>query len=191
MHLSSLAPAPSAPQAHATVKSHFPFPPNTQHPPRSFFDQISQDTGKFVFGVKDTLACLEMGAVETLIVWENLEVQRYVFTHPATGVQDTKYLAKEQEGEAKHFKDPATNQDLDVTDKVGPPGGWGRGVGETLSWTVRAADWMCCRLVQPKSMGGGGAFLHSRPTPRPPARSNPCWSGWPTTTRSLAARSSS
>lgn len=26
--------------------------------PCSFFDQISQDTGKFVFGVKDTLACL-------------------------------------------------------------------------------------------------------------------------------------
>lgn len=71
-----------------------------------------------MFGVKDTLACLEMGAVETLIVWENLDVQRYVFTHPSTGVQETKYLTKEQEGEAKHFKDPANNQDLDVTDKV-------------------------------------------------------------------------
>lgn len=32
-----------------------------------------------MFGVKDTLACLEMGAVETLIIWENLEVSRYVF----------------------------------------------------------------------------------------------------------------
>ena len=39
-----------------------------------FFDEISQDTGKFVFGVADTLQCLDMGAVETLIVWENLEV---------------------------------------------------------------------------------------------------------------------
>lgn len=29
--------------------------------------------GKIVFGVSDTLQCLEMGAVETLIVWENLE----------------------------------------------------------------------------------------------------------------------
>ena len=51
----------------------------------SFFDQISQDTGKFVFGVKDTLACLDMGAVETLIVWENLDMQRYVFTNTSTG----------------------------------------------------------------------------------------------------------
>ena len=42
---------------------------------RRFFDEISQDTGKYVFGVADTLQCLEMGAVETLIVWENLEVR--------------------------------------------------------------------------------------------------------------------
>lgn len=50
-----------------------------------FFDEISQDTGKFVFGTKDTLACLEMGAVETLIVWENLDINRYTFMHPTTG----------------------------------------------------------------------------------------------------------
>lgn len=43
-----------------------------------FFDEISQDTGKYVFGVSDTLQCLEMGAVETLIVWENLEVRAAV-----------------------------------------------------------------------------------------------------------------
>ena len=53
--------------------------------PCSFFDQISQDTGKFVFGVKDTLTCLDMGAVETLIVWENLDMQRYVFTNTTSG----------------------------------------------------------------------------------------------------------
>uniref|UniRef100_A0A914UII9 Eukaryotic peptide chain release factor subunit 1 n=1 Tax=Plectus sambesii TaxID=2011161 RepID=A0A914UII9_9BILA len=37
-----------------------------------YFDEISQDTGKYVFGVEDTLKALEMGAVETLICWENL-----------------------------------------------------------------------------------------------------------------------
>ena len=46
-----------------------------------FFDEISQDTGKFVFGVGDTLQCLEMGAVETLIVWENLEVKGLSHDH--------------------------------------------------------------------------------------------------------------
>ena len=40
-----------------------------------FFDEIAQDTGKYVFGINDTLTCLEMGAVETLVCWEDLEVR--------------------------------------------------------------------------------------------------------------------
>jgi hypothetical protein len=52
-----------------------------------FFDEISQDTGKFVFSVKDTLACLEMGAVEILIVWENLDCDRSVAAVDAVASQ--------------------------------------------------------------------------------------------------------
>ncbi|CAH8838439.1 unnamed protein product [Trichobilharzia szidati] len=47
-----------------------------------YFDEISQDSGKYCFGVDDTLKSLEMGAVETLIVWENLSVNRYVLKMP-------------------------------------------------------------------------------------------------------------
>jgi len=83
----------------------------------SFFEQISQDTGKFVFGMKDTLVCLDMGAVETLIVWENFDMQRYVFTNTITGVTEIKFLRKDQESESKHFKDPNTNINLEITDK--------------------------------------------------------------------------
>ena len=36
----------------------------------------------------------------------------------SAGVQEVKFLSKEQETESKHFKDPATNIDLEVTDKV-------------------------------------------------------------------------
>ncbi|KAJ8293091.1 Eukaryotic peptide chain release factor subunit 1 [Rhodotorula toruloides] len=43
-----------------------------------YFDEISHDSGKYCFGVDDTLRGLEMGAVETLIVWENLDVTRHV-----------------------------------------------------------------------------------------------------------------
>ena len=43
-----------------------------------YFDEISQDMGKYCFGVEDTLQALEMGAVEVLIVHENLNVVRYV-----------------------------------------------------------------------------------------------------------------
>lgn len=52
-----------------------------------FFDEISQDTSKYTFGVRDTLSCLDMGAVETLIVWESLDVQRVTVLNPTTGLQ--------------------------------------------------------------------------------------------------------
>ena len=50
-----------------------------------FFDEISQDTSKYVFGVADTLQCLEMGAVETVVVWEDLQVYRYTLMNSTSG----------------------------------------------------------------------------------------------------------
>lgn len=52
--------------------------------PGRYFDEISQDTGKFCFGVDDTLKALEMGAVDILIVWENVDIQRYVLKNHQT-----------------------------------------------------------------------------------------------------------
>lgn len=45
---------------------------------QKYFDEISLDTGRYCFGVDDTLRGLELGAVETLIVWEDLDVTRRV-----------------------------------------------------------------------------------------------------------------
>ncbi|SCV71542.1 BQ2448_3130 [Microbotryum intermedium] len=53
---------------------------------QKYFDEISLDTGKYCFGVDDTLRGLEMGAVETLIVWENLDVTRHVLRE-STGAE--------------------------------------------------------------------------------------------------------
>lgn len=58
--------------------------------------QISQDTGKYCFGVDDTLRALEMGAVETLICWENLDVQRYTLKNNATGESKILHLSTDQ-----------------------------------------------------------------------------------------------
>ena len=49
-----------------------------------YFDEISQDTGKYCFGVEDTLKALEMGSVEILIAWENLDIVRYVLKNHTT-----------------------------------------------------------------------------------------------------------
>ena len=54
-----------------------------------YFDEISQDTGRFCFGVEDTLKALEMGAVDILIVWENLDITRYMLRNHQTDGKHT------------------------------------------------------------------------------------------------------
>jgi len=71
----------------------------------AFFEEISQDTGKYCFGVEDTLRALDIGAVHTLIVWENLDVARYQIKNPTAGEKDTiLYLTKEQEKDTTNFR---------------------------------------------------------------------------------------
>jgi len=83
----------------------------------SYFEEISQDTGKYVFGVTDTLKALDAGAVETLIVWENLDINKYLFKNPNTNVLKTVYLNREQEKDPKHFHDTETQIELEVVEK--------------------------------------------------------------------------
>jgi peptide chain release factor subunit 1 len=47
-----------------------------------YFDEISQDTGRFCYGVDDTLKALDLGACETVIVFENLNIVRYTLKNP-------------------------------------------------------------------------------------------------------------
>ncbi|KAI6036996.1 peptide chain release factor eRF1/aRF1 [Pisolithus microcarpus] len=82
-----------------------------------YFDEISQDTGKYCFGVDDTLKCLELGAVETLIVWENLDITRYVLRN-AAGEEIVIYATKEQEKERERFVDKSTGLEME---KCGEP----------------------------------------------------------------------
>lgn len=83
-----------------------------------YFEEISQDTGKYVFGVDDTMTALEMGAVETLIVWENLEINRYSLKNSATGEAIVKHFNKAQEADQANFKDKATSAELEVVEKT-------------------------------------------------------------------------
>ncbi len=49
-----------------------------------YFDEIAQDTGKYCYGVKDTLYALDIGAVEILVVYENLETTRFTIRNNTT-----------------------------------------------------------------------------------------------------------
>ena len=41
-----------------------------------FFEEIAKDTGKYVFGLKDTMEAIENGMVDLLIFWENIDFVR-------------------------------------------------------------------------------------------------------------------
>ena len=83
-----------------------------------YFEEIAQDTGKFCFGVGDTMAALEMSALETIIVWEDLEIVRYDLKN-AAGKTSVVFLNSEAD-KAKaraQFVDPVTDADLEIVDK--------------------------------------------------------------------------
>jgi peptide chain release factor subunit 1 len=84
---------------------------------QQYMDEIAQDTGKYCFMVEDTLKALELGAVEDLIIWDNLEIQRYQLRNQSTGEDKVIYLNKDQESEDRHFRDPITNVELDTIEK--------------------------------------------------------------------------
>lgn len=41
-----------------------------------FYEEIAKDTGKYVFGIKDTIESMESGMVDLLLLWENLDYNR-------------------------------------------------------------------------------------------------------------------
>lgn len=100
-----------------------------------FFDEIAQDSGKYCFGEKDTLMCLEMGAVETLIVWENLEINRHILHNSQTGEDTVVHLTPEQEKNDKYFKDAETGVELESIES-----------GSMLEWLANEYKKFGCNL---------------------------------------------
>merc|ERR1711939_313535 len=70
-----------------------------------YFDEIAQDLGTYCFGIDDTLKALEMGAVETLLCWEDLSTQRLVLLNPADQTEHVKILSPEEMENDSHYKD--------------------------------------------------------------------------------------
>ncbi len=61
-----------------------------------FYDEIAQDTGKVVFGVEDTLKAMTNGAIERMILFEDIDVQRFEFEMPDKKDTKIKYLNETQ-----------------------------------------------------------------------------------------------
>ena len=70
------------------------------------------------FMIKDTLNALELGAVETLIVWENLDADKLVVRNNSTDEQTTLYLTTEQQKNETYFHDSETGTELEVIERT-------------------------------------------------------------------------
>ncbi|KAG6900456.1 Eukaryotic peptide chain release factor subunit 1 [Termitomyces sp. T159_Od127] len=79
---------------------------------QKYFDEISQDTSRYCFGIDDTLKALELGAVETLIVWENLDITRYSLRN-AAAEEIIIHVNKEQEKDREKFIDKSTGTEME------------------------------------------------------------------------------
>jgi peptide chain release factor subunit 1 len=55
-----------------------------------FFEQIALDTGMVVFGIEDTIKALELSALDTIMLYEDIDAHRYQLKHPIKG--DTKVV---------------------------------------------------------------------------------------------------
>ena len=59
-----------------------------------------------------------MGAVETLICWENLDIQRYTLKNHGSGEQKILHLTPEQEKDKTHFTDKDTGVELELEESM-------------------------------------------------------------------------
>uniref|UniRef100_A0A803NUJ6 Eukaryotic peptide chain release factor subunit 1 n=1 Tax=Cannabis sativa TaxID=3483 RepID=A0A803NUJ6_CANSA len=79
---------------------------------------VEQDTQKYVYGLDDTMKILEFGAIEKLIVWESLDMNRYVLKNRLTEEIIVKLLNKEQETDPSSFRDLATSSELETVESM-------------------------------------------------------------------------
>ena len=77
-----------------------------------YFEEISQDTGRVCYGIEDTLRALELGAAETLIVFENLDITRWTLK-TLTGAEVILHTTKAQESNRELFIDKGTGQEME------------------------------------------------------------------------------
>src|SRR5271155_899908 len=81
-----------------------------------YFEEISQDSGKVCYGVEDTLKALELGAAETLIVYENLDITRWLLK-ASDGTEKILHTTKQQEVDREQFMDKETGQEMEVVEQ--------------------------------------------------------------------------
>lgn len=82
-----------------------------------FFDHLATDTGMIVFGIQDTMKALDLGALEVMILWEQIEVTRYEFRNSRSEENNIVHFLTDKQVEQKDpkfFTDQETGLELDI-----------------------------------------------------------------------------
>lgn len=83
-----------------------------------FFEEISVDSGLVVFGVVDTMKVLETGAIETLLLYENMDMWRVVLKNKEDETTSIVFLTSDQLTDPKHYKDANTKAELETVESL-------------------------------------------------------------------------
>nr|Q5CD84.1 RecName: Full=Eukaryotic peptide chain release factor subunit 1; Short=Eukaryotic release factor 1; Short=eRF1 [Loxodes striatus]BAD90946.1 eukaryotic release factor 1 [Loxodes striatus] len=81
------------------------------------FEEVAQNSITVCYGLTDTMKALEMGAVETLVIWENLEFIWFKLKNPVTKEESTVVLSPQQATEKNHFQDEANQCELNIVER--------------------------------------------------------------------------
>ncbi|KAG0125148.1 peptide chain release factor eRF1/aRF1 [Tuber indicum] len=82
-----------------------------------YFGELAQDTGKVCYGIDDTLRAMELGAAETVIVFENLDVTRWILKS-SDGNLITLHTNKIQEQDRQKFMDKSSRQEMEIVEQT-------------------------------------------------------------------------
>jgi peptide chain release factor subunit 1 len=83
-----------------------------------FLNEVAQDSGKLCFGVRDTMQALEMSAVETLVVWENLDLHRVHIRNPHTGADKFEFVTSEGAQQDQLYREPGSGAELTLVEST-------------------------------------------------------------------------
>merc|ERR1719436_367927 len=85
---------------------------------QKYMAEVAMDTGKYCFGIDNTLSAFDIGAVDILIVWENLNITRFTVKNPATSEEDYLHLTKQQQSDDSCFKNSKTGVTYDIIKQI-------------------------------------------------------------------------
>lgn len=81
-----------------------------------FFEVLNIDTGKIIYSIQDTMRALEEGAVEKLLIFDNLEDLRVLLKKQESGDIIVKYMKPQELYTEKPLIDEEDGEELDVVE---------------------------------------------------------------------------